>query len=101
MRNLHFASEPPQFDWTITIVKCVLVSAAPAVVIGCRIGTIEPAAKKIWWSRIIGVCLPLIFPVTAASLAAEAGMNLHWFQVFPGGSIGLYSDQMASPGWGH
>jgi len=76
IRNPNFSEEPLQFDWLI--VKGMLLSAAPLVVIGWRIGRIKPDFRQIWLSGLIGVWLPLVLSVTIASLAAEAGANLYW-----------------------
>ena len=56
----------------------VLLAAAPATVIGWRIGKTRPEAKTIWWSGILGVLLPAVVAITAASVAADAGATLHW-----------------------
>jgi hypothetical protein len=75
VRN-QFSFEPDHVDWLF--VKGVLLSAAPAVVVAWRIGRIEPRLERIWLSGLTGVWLPLVLSVGMASLATEAGMNLHW-----------------------
>jgi hypothetical protein len=76
-RNPQYGGPGPlQFDWLIA--KGIVLSAAPATVIGWRIGRIEMEPKRIWVSGVAGVFLPLVLSVTMASLAAEAGANLYW-----------------------
>jgi len=75
--NPHFGNEPPvQLDWLI--VKGMLLSAAPAVVVAWRIGRIESRPKRIWLSGLVGVWLPLVCSVAIASLSVRAGANLYW-----------------------
>jgi hypothetical protein len=80
-RNTRMWLEPPQFDQLL--VKAMLLVAAPAAVIGWRIGHIEPGVRRIWLSGVIGVFLPLVFAVSIASFAAEAGENLYWRPSLP------------------
>jgi hypothetical protein len=105
MTNPHYTTNPPQSEWHIIL--GALLSAAPAVVIGWRIGRISTGRKQIWFSGLAGVWLPLALSVTAASLADEAGARLYWrpslFRGFswallgPGGqSLG---QAMAWAGW--
>jgi hypothetical protein len=76
VRNAHVTHEPVQLDWFV--VKGILVSAAPAVVIAWRIGRIQPEPRRIWFSGLVGVWLPLVVSVAMASLATQAGANLYW-----------------------
>ena len=84
-RNPHFSTDPPQFDWEI--LKGMLLSAAPLVVIAWRTGRIEPESKRIWLSGFVGVWLPLVLSVTMALLSAQAGANLHYVPSLPRGFI--------------
>lgn len=76
VRNPHYSGDPEQIEWAI--VKGILVCAAPAIVIGWRIGLTTPEPRRIWRSGIIGLWLPLVLSLTVASLATQAGASLHW-----------------------
>ncbi|MBS1827082.1 MAG: hypothetical protein JST93_17320 [Acidobacteria bacterium] len=67
-QNPHYSAPPDQLDGLI--IRGMLVSAAPAV--------LAPTQVIIWKSGIVGICLPMLISVTAASLAAQAGATLHW-----------------------
>jgi len=96
VRNSHFAEEPLQFDWLI--VQGILVSAAPSVVTGWRIGRIQPGSRQIWLSGFLGLWLPLVCSVAIASLADQAGTNLHWV---PSQFLGFEWALGGFPGWFH
>jgi hypothetical protein len=76
VRNLHYSDAPAQLDWLVA--QGMLLSAAPAVVIGWRIGRVESNSRRIWLSGFVGVWLPLAVSVAVASLADQAGANLYW-----------------------
>jgi hypothetical protein len=76
VQNPHYSEGPLQFDWLI--IKGMLLSAAPATVIGWFIGRIETRPSQIWLSGLVGIWLPLVTAVSIASLAAQAGANLYW-----------------------
>jgi len=75
-QNPHYSTDPPEFE--SLIIKGMLLSAAPLIVIGWRIGLIEREPKRIWLSAIAGVWVPAVVSVTIASLATQAGSNLYW-----------------------
>lgn len=81
--NQHFSGNPEQFEWAIA--KGIFLCAAPALVIGWRIGLTAPEGRRIWQSGIVGMWIPLVFSVTVASLATQAGSNLHWVPSLPRG----------------
>lgn len=91
-RNPYLTPNLDQFDWFF--IKGVLLSAAPSVVVGWRIGEIEPRPSGVWLSGFAGVWLPMVISVTIASLATQAGVNLHWkpslFRDFQWALIGLH-----------
>jgi hypothetical protein len=76
VRNSHMVSELDQLDWLFA--KGVLLSAAPCVVIGWRVGSIEPARARVWMSGLGAVWLPAVLSITIASLATQGGFNLYW-----------------------
>jgi len=77
VRNPHYTEDPLQFEWII--VQGILLSAGPTVAIAWLIGDAKSTStRQIWLSGFAGVWLPVILSVTVASLAAEAGANLHW-----------------------
>ena len=72
--------EPLQLDRLL--LKGILLSAAPAIVISWRIGRVAESARKIWISGFAGVWLPLTVAITIASVACQGGAALT-----PGGSL--------------
>jgi hypothetical protein len=65
----------------------LLLNAAPAVVIAWRIGQLSLPTARIWWSGAVGIWLPAVLAVGVASLATDAGGNLHWRPSLP---VGFY-----------
>jgi len=76
VRNPHYSGGPVQIEWAIA--KGIFVCAAPALVIGWRIGLATSEPRRIWQSGILGFWLPLVLSLTVASLATQAGATLHW-----------------------
>lgn len=74
-RGLHQIGSPAQ--WESLIARGILFSAAPAVVLGWRIGRIAPSTRSIVRAGLLGIWLPLIVSVTVASLANQAGETLY------------------------
>lgn len=74
--NPYSSRTPTQ--WEFPILKGILLSAAPATAIAWRLGRLAGSRKQIWVSGIAGLWLPIVASLAAASLAAEAGANLHW-----------------------
>jgi hypothetical protein len=56
----------------------VVLTGVPAAALALRIGQLEPLPKTIWWSGILGIWLPAVSAIAAASVAADAGATLHW-----------------------
>ncbi len=76
-----FIKDLDDLDWAF--VKGTLLSAAPAIVVGWRIGRIEPRPARVWLSGFAGVWLPLVLSVTMASSATQAGVNLYYRPSLP------------------
>lgn len=83
VRNSFWSEDPLQFD--SLIVEGMLVTAAPAFVIGWRIGQLGLRRGHIWMSGLVGLWLPMVLSVAVASLAAQGGANLHWVPSLPRG----------------
>ena len=81
--HFDFAGEPAAHDWLL--VKGMLLSAAPAFLIGWRLGRVESRPFQVWMSGILGLWLPIVVSVTLASLAAMAGVRAHYRPSLPGG----------------
>jgi hypothetical protein len=75
--------EPYAHDWVL--VKGMLLSAAPALLISWRLGPVESRPSQVWLSGILGLWLPIVVSVTLASLAAMAGARAHYRPSLPGG----------------
>jgi hypothetical protein len=76
VRNPRVASDLSHVD--SYFIEGILLSAAPTIVIGWRIGRIESRPAQVWLSGFAGVWLPAVISVTMASLATQAGLNLYW-----------------------
>ena len=78
-----FIRDFDELDWAFA--KGILLSAAPAMVVGWRVGQIEPRPARIWMSGFAGIWLPLVLSVTVASMATQAGVNLYYRPSLPRG----------------
>lgn len=74
--NSYFSGPPTQLDWLVW--KRTILAATPAIAIAWRLGEVAGSRIRIWISGIAGLWLPAIISLAAASLAVEAGSNLHW-----------------------
>ncbi|MGJ5816163.1 hypothetical protein [Paludibaculum fermentans] len=74
--NPYFSRPPSQLEWLIG--KRTILAAAPAIAIAWRLGAIASNTTRIWISGVAGLWFPVVLSLLAASLAAEAGSNLHW-----------------------
>lgn len=74
--NPHYGLGPAQLSENF--VPGVLLAAAPAAAIACRIGKLATTPASIWLTGLWGVWLPLILAVTCSSFATDAGATLHW-----------------------
>jgi hypothetical protein len=84
IHNRYFGTEEPDpHNWVL--VKGMLVSAAPALLIGWRLGRVESRPSKIWLSGLLGLWLPIVISVTLASLATMAGLRAHYHPSLPPG----------------
>jgi hypothetical protein len=77
------AGEPHAHDWLL--VRGMFLSAAPAFLIGWRLGRVESRPSHVWLSGILGLWLPIVVSVTLASLATMAGVRAHYRPSWPGG----------------
>ncbi len=77
----------PSPSWNV---EGLVLSAAPALVIGWQLGRIATTTRRVWLSGFLGLWLPLVASATAASLAARAGVNLFWKpSIMPGFEFAL------------
>ncbi len=80
----------------------MLLSAAPVIVLGTRIGRMPISRGRIWWSGFVGVWAPLVVSVTLCSLANVAGARLHWRPSFPiwfAYAFALFGDRPIQISW--
>ncbi|MEP7366712.1 MAG: hypothetical protein ABI972_25930 [Acidobacteriota bacterium] len=61
----------------------ILIAAGPAIVIAYRVGEFEARRSRIFLSGFVGVWIPIVVAMTSASVALEAGANLHWRPSLP------------------
>lgn len=73
-RSQRFIEDPPQWDWMI--LKGIILSAAPAIIVGWRIGRSAEHSRHIWYSGLAGIWLPITAAITVCSLARQAGVAL-------------------------
>lgn len=74
--NPRYNGPPEQFE--DRIFEGVLLSAAPALVIGWAAGRRASNAREVWWSGFAGVWLPIVLTLTIGSIACEAGAERFW-----------------------
>jgi hypothetical protein len=82
IHNPHFSPGEPHDRM---LVKGMLLSAAPALLIGWRLGRVETRPSRVWLSGLLGVWLPIVISVTLASLATMAGLRAHYRPSLPPG----------------
>ncbi len=81
--NPYFSHPPIQLEWLTW--KRTVFAAPPVLVIAWRLGEVATSRTQIWIGGIAGLWVPAIVSLAAASLAAEAGSNLHWHPTLPRG----------------
>ena len=81
-RNPQLISEEGLDDLFGTA-KGMLIAAAPASILAVRIDKIGLSRKRIWWTGICGVWVPLVASVALVSLAKMAGARLYWKPSLP------------------
>jgi hypothetical protein len=80
--NPHMISEVGLND-PYSIAKGMFLSATPAAILALRLGTMQLPPRKIVWTGVIGVWLPLLASVALVSVAKMAGARLYWKPSLP------------------
>ena len=65
------------------LLEGILLAAAPVSILAFRLGRMELPAKRIWWTGLSGVWLPLIASATLLSLSKMCGARLYWRPSLP------------------
>ena len=81
-RNAQLNSEAA-LDDPAQMLLGFFIAAAPASVLGGRIGRSGASTRTIWRTGLAGVWLPLVASVTLVSLAKIGGMRLYWKPSLP------------------
>jgi hypothetical protein len=70
-------------DEPFRVIQGMLMAAAPASILALRIGKMGLSSRRIWWTGIGGMWLPLSVSVTLLSLAKMCGARLYWKPSLP------------------
>ena len=81
IRNSSMSGEP--HGYPLRVFEAILTVAAPAAVVGFRMGRLGASTRSIWTSGLLGIVLPIMVATTLASYAKVGGARLHWKPSLP------------------
>jgi hypothetical protein len=81
-RNPQMTSEEG-LNYPLRMIEGMLLAAAPGTILALRIGRMGLATRRVWWTGVIGVWLPLVTSVALLSLSKMCGARLYWKPSFP------------------